>query len=108
MIDKYQFFQVFLQQNTYFNVTKCDIMLICDYETINAFVGTNNALNTFYLQCVRNMVKDHSYSEIGNQLSSLHGLLFLISSKGFFIRTIYRQNNTYHNIVTPVMEHWLE
>ena len=77
-------------------------MLICDYETINAFVGTNNALNTFYLQCVRNMVKDHSYSEIGNQLSSLHGLLFLISSKGFFICTIYRQNNTYHNIVTPV------
>ena len=31
------------------------------------------------------MVKDHSYSEIGNLLLSLHGLLFTISSKGSFI-----------------------
>ena len=31
------------------------------------------------------MVKDHSDSERGNQLLLLHGLLFLISSKGSFI-----------------------
>ena len=34
------------------------------------------------------MVKDHSDSERGNPLSSLHGLLFLISSKVSFIGII--------------------
>ena len=49
----------------------------------------NDALNTLYLRLydVRHMVKDHSDSEIGNPLPS-HGLLFLISSKGYFICTI--------------------
>ena len=38
----------------------------------------NDALNTFYLRLygVRPMVKDHSDSERGNPLPSLHGLLF--------------------------------
>ena len=55
------------------------------------FAGTgnvlfNDALNTFYLRLygVRHMVKDHSDSERGNPLSP-HGLLFPISSKGYFI-----------------------
>ena len=50
----------------------------------------NNALNTFYLQLygVQHMVKDHSDSKRGNLLPPLHGLLFLISSKGSFIFTI--------------------
>ena len=49
----------------------------------------NDALNTFYLQLygVRHMVKDHSDSEKGNPLPP-HGLLFPISSKGYFICTI--------------------
>ena len=49
-------------------------------------VLNNDALNTFYLQIyiVRHMVKDHSDSERGNQLSP-HGLLCPISSKGSFI-----------------------
>ena len=34
------------------------------------------------------MVKIHSDSERGNPLMSLHGLRFLISSKGSFICTI--------------------
>ena len=34
------------------------------------------------------MVKDHSDSERRNLLPSLHGLLFSICSKGFFVCTI--------------------
>ena len=50
----------------------------------------NDTLNTFYLWLfeVRYMVKDHSDSERGNLLLTLHGLLFPISSKGSFICTI--------------------
>ena len=49
----------------------------------------NDALNTFYLRLygVRHMVKDLSDSERGNPLPP-HGLLFPISSKGYFICTI--------------------
>ena len=49
----------------------------------------NDALNTFYLRLygVRHMVKDNSDSERVNPLSP-HGLLFLISSKGYCICTI--------------------
>ena len=56
----------------------------------------NDVLNTFYLRLygVRYMVKDHSHSERGNSLPP-HGLLFLISSKGYFI---CRQDNTYHSL----------
>ena len=48
-----------------------------------------NALNTFYLWLYGYiiMVKDHSDSERGNLLPA-HGLLFPISSKGYFICTI--------------------
>ena len=50
----------------------------------------NDILNTFYLWLygVKHMVKDHSDSERGNLLPPLHGLLFLISSKGSFTCTI--------------------
>ena len=43
----------------------------------------NDTINTFYLQLYgvgHIMVKDHSDSERGNPLSSLHGLLFSISN----------------------------
>ena len=46
----------------------------------------NDALNTFYLRLygVRHMVKDHSDSKRRNPLP-IHGLLFPISSKGYFM-----------------------
>ena len=49
----------------------------------------NDALNTFYLRLygVRHMVKYHTDSERGNPLPP-HGLLFSITSKGYFICTI--------------------
>ena len=49
----------------------------------------NDTLNTFYLRLygVRHMVKDHSDCEWGNPLPP-HGLLFPISSKGYFIYII--------------------
>ena len=57
----------------------------------------NDALNTFHLQLygIRHMVKDHSDSERGKLLPPLHGLLFLISSKGSFICTSTGWNNGY-------------
>ena len=59
-----------------------------------------NTLNTFYLQLytVGHMVEDHYYSE-----KEIHGLLFLISSKGSFICIAHTTA-----FVTPVVEHWLE
>ena len=57
----------------------------------------NDTFNTFYLRLhsVRHMVKNHLYSERRNPLPPLHGLLFPISSKGYFICTIHRQESTY-------------
>ena len=53
------------------------------------YVLFNDTLNTFLLTLydVRHMVMDHSDSERGNPLPP-HGLLFPISSKGYFICTI--------------------
>ena len=69
----------------------------------------NDALNTFYLQLygVGHMIKDHSDSERGNALQP-HGLLFPISSKGFYMQ--YPIDRITHTtaFVTPVVEHWLE
>ena len=50
----------------------------------------NDILNSFLFMVIwlGHMVKDHSDSERGNLLPPLHGLLFLISSKGSFICTI--------------------
>ena len=54
------------------------------------------------------VVKGHSDSERGNPLP-LHGLLFLISSKGSFICTISTDMIAHTTaFVTPVVEHWLE
>ena len=46
----------------------------------------NNSFNTFLIRIygVGHMVKDHSDIERGDPLLPLHGLLFLISSKGSF------------------------
>ena len=57
----------------------------------------NDALDIFYLRLygVRQMIKDHSDSERGNPLTSRHGILFVISSKGSLIYTIPHQDNTY-------------
>ena len=70
----------------------------------------NDTLNTFYLRLygVTHMVKDHSDSERGNPLPP-HGLLFPISSKGFFYKHHPTDRITHTTaFVTPVVEHWLE
>ena len=68
----------------------------------------NNALNTFYLWLygIKHMVKDHSYSERANLLLP-HWLLFLISSKDSFKRTIPDRIPHTMAFVT-VMEHCLD
>ena len=68
-----------------------------------------DALYTFYLRLygIRHMLKDHSDSEKGNLLP-LHGLLFPISSKFFFICIILQTGYNITAFVTPVIEHWLE
>ena len=66
----------------------------------------NDALNTFYLRLigVGHMVKDHSGSERGNPLPP-HGLLFPISSNGYFICTIPDKIAHTTAFVTPVVGH---
>ena len=51
------------------------------------------------------MVTDHLDNKLGNLLPSLHGLLFLISSKSFFQSDRIALTTAF---VTPVVEHWLE
>ena len=67
----------------------------------------NDALITFYLWIYKigHVVKDHS--ERGNLLPPLHGLLFLICRKGYFICTTHRIVHT-TAFDTPGVEHWLE
>ena len=69
----------------------CSFDLFCpELDRMNEWNALfNDALNTVYLRLygVRHLVKDHSDSEKGNPLP-LHGLLFLINSKGSFICTI--------------------
>ena len=57
----------------------------------------NNALNTFYLWLydIGYMVKDHSDSQRVNLLLPLHGIFFLISSKGCFNICIISQTEYY-------------
>ena len=78
--------------------------LVVTVRVMKEGIVFNDALNTFYLRLydVGHMVKDHSDTEReregeretekkgerGNPLPPLHGLLFLISSKGSFIYTI--------------------
>ena len=50
--------------------------------------------------------RDHSDSERGNTLLSLHGLLFPISSKGTFICTLLQKGSTYHSFCSPKHQSW--
>ena len=67
----------------------CYLQLTFCYGRKKGNVLFNNMLNTFYLLlfCITHMVKDHSDCKRGNLLPSLHGLLFLISSKVSFTCT---------------------
>ena len=55
------------------------------------------------------MIKEHLDSESGILLPPIHGLLFLISSKGSFICTIPPDGIAHTTaFVIPVVEHRLE
>ena len=59
-----------------------------------------DALNRFCLRLydVGHMVKDNSYSESGNPLPPLHGLLFFDYQQCFFyITSSHKHNSTYHD-----------
>ena len=96
----YGFFWFFLLFfSSLFLVCRC--VCVCLVKEGNVLF--NDALNTFYLRLygVGYMVKDHSFSERGNPLLPLHGLLF------YMHHPIYRIAHT-TVFVTPVVEHWLE
>ena len=78
----------FLISYSLFDVRDRVIFIIIDRKKGNVLF--NDALDTFYLwlYCIGHMVKDHSDSKRENLLPPLHGLFFLISSKGSFICTI--------------------
>ena len=70
----------------------------------------NDALNTFYLYSVIHVVNHHTDCERRKPLPwLLHGLLFLIISKGYFYMH-YHTDRIAHTtaFVTPVVEHRLE
>ena len=69
----------------------------------------NDTLNTFrlWLYGVRHIVKDHSDGERGNLLLP-HGLIFPISSKGFYMHHPIDRIKHTTAFVTPVVEHWME
>ena len=77
-VKKYNYFKirVILKSNIY------NFIILSEEEN----VLFNDALNTFYLRLygIKDMVKDHLYSERGNLLLP-HRLLLLINSKGYFI-----------------------
>ena len=57
----------------------------------------NDALNTFTVNGVRHMVKDHPDSERKNQLPP-HGLLFPIAARVILYASSHRQDNTFHGL----------
>ena len=63
-----------------------------------------NALNSFYLW----LYGKAALGKRVNQLPLLHGLLFLISSKGSFICTIQERIVYSTYFVTPAVKNWLE
>ena len=78
-----------------FHFLMCDIQILLKFiveskEGRKKMFLFNDTLNTFYLWLygVGHIAKDHSDIERGNPLPPLHGLFFLISSKGAFIYTI--------------------
>ena len=66
----------------------------------------NDAFSTFYLRLT--VVKEHSNSKTGNLQPPLHGLFFPISTKGSFYAPSHRRDIQYHDLIRPVVEHWLE
>ena len=58
-----------------------------------------DAFNTFYLQVygVRHMVKDHSESESGNPLLSLH-YSFRLTARVIIYASSHREDTTYHGL----------
>ena len=64
--------------------------------------------DTFYLRLFGVGHGKGSYSERENPLPPLHGLIFLIISKGSLICTNPSQDAHIMAFVTPVVEHWLE
>ena len=67
-----------------------NLSLLIYYFVKEGTILFNDALNTFYLWLygVGHIVKDHFDIESENPLPPLHGLLFSISSKRYYIYTI--------------------
>ena len=86
------------------------IFNIYTVRTKEGNVMFNEGLTTFYLRFygVRHMVEDHSDSERENPLPP-YGLLFLISSMGFYYMRHPTVRKTHATVfVTPVVKHCLE
>ena len=69
----------------------------------------NDALNTFYLRLygVRHMVKDDSDRREETRCRHM-GYSFVLAARVLLYASSYRQDNTYHGLISPVVEHWLE
>ena len=60
----------------------------------NVYLTMHSTHFIYAYMVLGHMVKDHSDSKRGNPLLSLHGLLFLIRSKGSFICIVWNKKST--------------
>ena len=69
----------------------------------------NDTLNTFYLQLyvVRHMVKDIQIAIEETLCRHYMVYSFSLAARAILDVPSHRQDNLYHSIVTPVVEHWL-
>ena len=69
----------------------------------------NDTLNTFYLRLyvIRHMVKNHKIAREDIRCHHM-GNTFRLAARVHLYVSFHRQDNTYHSLCTPVVEHWLE
>ena len=82
---------------SHFNPARCYLMLPITKGNEMFYLMTHSTY-FIYRYMTSDMVKNHLYSEKGNPLLPLHGLLFSISSKGLLYAPFHRQDNTYHSL----------
>ena len=93
--------QVFFWKSKHFLVVRCQCC------SVHAYTHARKQA-CIYKLTNKPFPVDYSDNEIGNLLPPLHGLLFPISSKGFYMH--HPTDRIAHTtvFVTPVMGHWLE
>ena len=81
------------------HISRAEPWLVCSdviWRKEMCYLMTHSTHFIYRLYVVRHMVKEQSDCDSGNPLPP-HGILFLISSKGFLYAPSHRQDSTYHS-----------